>query len=350
MNINNRISVFASSATAATKETHATDTGYYYEDSTWAGLPDRKNGAKEGVAYSINYNTAIRQATVMASVLADILATRNEQSNAYTLMSTNGIGATFSPSEVDMDSHISNLANIMSSTNMLMNNEVTTNKINAKAVTTEKIADNAITQLQLGSILGNNSIESTANGVKVRLFQDNSLGKLNLEVTGNSVTNSDNANITAENSARTYITGSNNTSGYNSLKVNSNVYSQSGSMYANVFSAKNYITAPYFNATSDIRKKSDIERYIDYKTIAELVENTDIVTFKYTGSEETNIGVIAQEIDKSINGFNLVTLGEDGYLQVRENKIVYILWNYIQQLNWRLNHLTNRVRELEIKE
>lgn len=345
MNQYNRISVFASDAEAVTAETHSPDKGYYYTDTVWSGLEDRMDGAREGIAYSINYNTAIRQATTMASVLADALAARNEESNAYQYMNANGIGSTFvAEQETDMENHITNLANIMSKNNFLMTNEVTTPKINAQAVTTEKIANNAVTQAQLGNVItasGTASTQSTINGMTIRLYQDNNIGPLKVELTGNAVTNANNSNITtASASSHTYITGVKSTSGYNSLQINPSVYFQGGNMYASSFITAGYVQASYFNATSDIRKKKDIKNLINTDVISDIVENTDIVTFKYLDSEDVNFGIIAQQIEnKNIDGFSLVQVDKDGYLQIRENKLVYVLWEYVKLLNEKIKKL-----------
>lgn len=344
MNSNNKISIFAQNATEVSTEQDGS-IGYVYDDNTWrggsSGFEPRVDGAYQGVAKSIDYNTALRQSTLMSAVLAEILAIRNSKTsdNGYSYMSSNGIGTIFT-GEGSLETHVSNLANIFANGKFLNDSEVITSKINNKAVTTAKINDNAVTSSQLGSIIGTGS--STSNGMTVSLSQSSNKGALSISISGTSVTNANKINIQST-SNRVYLTGPSSTSSlpssYQNLYGNSNVYMQSGTLYTTNSISSGYMQAASFYATSDIRKKCDIYG-VNHNAIKEIVENVDIQHFKYIDNKKDYIGIIAQDVDKyQIDNFKITEKGEDGYLVVQESKLVYILWDYIQQLNKRISEL-----------
>lgn len=337
MNENNKISIFAEEAVESVTQQSSDRIGYYYPDNTWAGLSKRIEGSHEGIAYSIEYNTALRQSTFISAVLAEVMAARNAESNAYPNMGANGIGTVFSPSEATLQNHAVNLAKIFDKNNFLMNNEVITSKILDKAVTTNKVNDYAITALKLGNVLGTKT--STVNGITVTLNQSDDKGAINIGISGNSVENSNKLNTQTSNS-KIYLGGPAATSGYQAYFTNSNVYAQAGTVYATNLVATGYMQAQYFSATSDERKKYDIYT-IDHNKVKEIVENTEIIHFKYKDSGKDCVGVIAQDIyEYNLDNFKLAETGDDGFLMVHESKLVYILWDYIKQLE-------KRVKELE---
>lgn len=338
MNTYNKISIFAEQATESNTQASSSTIGYVYPDSAWQSEAGRLTGAKEGIANSIDYNTALRQSTVIACTLAEALAERNTESMAYPGMNTYGIGTAYDTTQGTLQDHIVNLAKILNKSNFLLQGEVTTSKIADKNVTAGKIADNTITAGQLGNILttsGSASISATANGMTVGITQTSNKGKLNLSFSGNSVTNANNVNVATANTF--YIGGVSNTSGYNPMYVNSGVKVQGGSIV--VSTTNGYIQAPYFNATSDKRRKKDIKKVKDIKTIKDIIENTDIVTYKYKDSDTTNIGVIAQDIEKKVDDFDIVMKDANDFLMIKESKLVYLLWQYVKELNERIKKL-----------
>ena len=335
----NGISIFAS----GTKHTYDPnwDGGYYYPDKTWEGLPEKTKGAVEGVASSIDYNTAIRQATTMAKVLAQVILDRNTESKSYSYAETVGIGTEYDASESSLDSHALNLSKVLNKTNFLMAGEVTTQKINDLAVTREKINNYAVDHTKLGNILnasGTATISKTTNGLTVKLDQNSNQGPLVLSFTGDSVTKADTEKISTSNS-KLFLTGTTGQSGYNALYTHSSVYSQAGNLYATNTIASGYMQAQYFNATSDIRLKEKISPFVNIEDLNNFIENAQIVTFKYKGSDETCLGVIAQQIKQNIGEFETIKENESGYLLVKESKLVYALWKYVQILNERIKQL-----------
>lgn len=339
----NKISIYASDAISVPEEQDTHTTGYCYEDDAWATSPERKNGAVEGTAKSIDFNTTLRQATLMSNVIAEMMVLRNSDSKAYKSMSTLGIGTSFASGEENIENHAVNLAAILDKDHFLMTGEVTTAKINDKAVTPDKIADNSITQAQVGNIItssGNATTESTINGMKIRLYQDNNKGGLKIEFTGNSATQADKLKINTSSEER-YIVGSPSSSNYNSLTVDTGIKTKSGYLYSSGLYATGVVQANSFNATSDIRLKENINT-LDSSLVKEIVNSVYTVTFNYIGKDEKTFGLIAQDLLKFDSEIKLVDKDENGYYSIRESKLVYLLWNYVKELNKRIEELERK--------
>lgn len=101
----------------------------------------------------------------------------------------------------------------------------------------------------------------------------------------------------------------------------------------------------YINANSDIRLKKDIID-INEDSVKKFIEGTSIKSFTYTNNNIKTVGVIAQDIEnKTINNASFTEMDKDGYLRVHETKFVYLLWNYCQQLNKRINKLERIIKE-----
>lgn len=339
----NKISIYASEAETGSGSEISTSIGYCYKDDAWKGLPERSRGAVSDVARSIDYNTAVRQATLMSTVLAEMMVLRNGDSKAYSPMSTLGIGTSFESGEENIEKHAVNLAAILDKDHFLMTGEVTTDKINDKAVTTSKIADNTITQAQIGNIItlsGNATTESSANGMKIRLYQDSNKGGLKVEFTGNSATQADKLKINTSSEER-YIVGSPSSSNYNSLTVDTRIKTKSGYLYSSGLYATGVVQANSFNATSDIRLKENINT-LDSNLVKEIVDNVYTVTFNYRDKDEKTFGLIAQDLLKFDSEIKLVDKDENGYYSIRESKLVYLLWNYVKELNKRIEKLERK--------
>lgn len=71
-NTKNKLRIFAENATP----NESNIAGLIYSDATWAENVNRLNGEKKGVAPSIDFNTALKQATLGSTVLGDIIAKR----------------------------------------------------------------------------------------------------------------------------------------------------------------------------------------------------------------------------------------------------------------------------------
>lgn len=114
-----------------------------------------------------------------------------------------------------------------------------------------------------------------------------------------------------------------------------------------------YCQAPYFNATSDRRAKTNIQPYKG--DALSLIDKLTIYTFNYLKDNSASIGMIAQEaqiFDNVIPNFSLVNNEEatgknDDYMTIKESKLVYILWKAVQDLSAKSKELQERITNLE---
>ena len=109
-------------------------------------------------------------------------------------------------------------------------------------------------------------------------------------------------------------------------------------------------TAKFFNATSDIRAKENIEPVSE--SMLKIVDKIQLYTFNYkTDPQERILGVIAQELkDVNINGATFVdntnASGENGdFMTVRETKLIYILLGAVQELSKEVKMLKEKLGE-----
>lgn len=113
------------------------------------------------------------------------------------------------------------------------------------------------------------------------------------------------------------------------------------------------ITGLYFNATSDKRAKENLTPLS--LNALDIIKKVQIYTFNYKDSGKLSLGLLAQDLkDLDINGFNLIdnlaATGENGdYMQVKESKLIYILWKAIQEQQQQINLLRDLVVSLSSK-
>lgn len=124
---------------------------------------------------------------------------------------------------------------------------------------------------------------------------------------------------------------------------------ENGSLYI-----QNSCNALYFNATSDIRAKTNLQ-HASFKAL-NVVKSLPIYTFNYKETGSPSIGLIAQDAAKISFGsdFSLVNnetaSGENGdYMTIKESKLIYILWKAIQEQQEQINYLTSLVKDLSRK-
>ena len=124
-----------------------------------------------------------------------------------------------------------------------------------------------------------------------------------------------------------------------------------GDLTANRLFASSVCQAPYFNATSDRRAKTDIQPLLI--DALELVKKTQLYSFKYKETDTPSIGIIAQDVqDVNINGFKLVdneeATGKDlDYMTIHESKLAYILWKAVQEQQKEIEELRKQLNELK---
>lgn len=93
------------------------------------------------------------------------------------------------------------------------------------------------------------------------------------------------------------------------------------------------VTAQSFNATSDRRAKTNIEKYTPKASITDL----EVYSYDYVDSGEHSIGCMADELLSICP--DIVNGGNDRYLTIQETKIVYLLLMEIKELKKRVEEL-----------
>lgn len=91
-------------------------------------------------------------------------------------------------------------------------------------------------------------------------------------------------------------------------------------------------------SNSDKRLKEDIQ---PLQNSLDKVINLEGVTYKWIGKEKTNIGFIAQDIDKIIP--EVVSEDNKGYLSVNYSAIIPVLVEAIKELKEEINELKSRI-------
>ena len=111
--------------------------------------------------------------------------------------------------------------------------------------------------------------------------------------------------------------------------------------------------AQYFNATSDKRAKENI--YPLMASALDIINAVQVYTFNYKNSDQTTIGLIAQEVlPYNLGGATFVSnpdaTGEnDDYMSITESKLVYLLLKGMQEQQEQINQLKQRIIDLEGK-
>lgn len=120
-------------------------------------------------------------------------------------------------------------------------------------------------------------------------------------------------------------------------------------LLVNSISATTSIQANYFNSTSDARLKTDISPISKLLDADKIINDINLYTFKYKSNpNEKCFGVIAQEIkDINIDDFTFVSENSDGYLSIKESKLVYLLIAGYKEQSAKIKELEERIKSLE---
>lgn len=113
--------------------------------------------------------------------------------------------------------------------------------------------------------------------------------------------------------------------------------------FTQALSSGTSVTAPFFNASSDRRLKTNINAVED--SVLPLITSTPVYTFNYKKHPTIPvIGIMAQDVlDKNINDFNLVKKSSGGYYEIKESKMIYILWKAVQEQQKQIEALQARL-------
>lgn len=98
------------------------------------------------------------------------------------------------------------------------------------------------------------------------------------------------------------------------------------------------VTADDFNSTSDARKKSNVETIADASA---KVSDLRGVSFEWTESGESSIGIIAQEIEKVVP--EVVSTKDDGFKSVSYGNLVGLLIEAIKDQQNQIDELKQKV-------
>lgn len=146
-----------------------------------------------------------------------------------------------------------------------------------------------------------------------------------------------------------------NTATFKAVKIGNTTFSQENDKPLTLdkpLVSNGSITALYFDTTSDIRAKQNIN-LADF-TALKFVNNVPVYTYNYIYSNVPSFGIIAQDVlanePKWVNNFSLVdcqkATGENGdYMQIKESKMVYVLWKAVQELSQKVNDLEEKLKK-----
>lgn len=114
---------------------------------------------------------------------------------------------------------------------------------------------------------------------------------------------------------------------------------------------KDYVEAPYFNATSDMRAKENI---IPFNGDAiKIITSLPTYTFNYKNSDTISYGILAQDlVNTKINDFSFIenanASGENNdYMKVKESKLIYLLIEGIKAQQKEIDSLKAQLEELK---
>lgn len=96
------------------------------------------------------------------------------------------------------------------------------------------------------------------------------------------------------------------------------------------------VTCQSVNVTSDLRLKENVENFNYNKSILDV----PVKTYDYINGDKNQIGFIAQDLQKVYP--ELVTKNEDGYLSIKETKLVYLLLEEIKSLRKEVDDLKSK--------
>lgn len=114
---------------------------------------------------------------------------------------------------------------------------------------------------------------------------------------------------------------------------------------------KDYVEAPYFNATSDMRAKENITPFNG--DAIKIITSLPTYTFNYKNSDIISYGILAQDlVNTKINDFsfieNINASGENNdYMKVKESKLIYLLIEGIKAQQKEIDSLKAQLEELK---
>lgn len=114
---------------------------------------------------------------------------------------------------------------------------------------------------------------------------------------------------------------------------------------------KDYVEAPYFNATSDMRAKENIRPFNG--DAIKIITSLPTYTFNYKNSDTISYGILAQDlVNTKINDFSFIenanASGENNdYMKVKESKLIYLLIEGMKAQQKEIDSLKAQLEELK---
>ena len=114
---------------------------------------------------------------------------------------------------------------------------------------------------------------------------------------------------------------------------------------------KDYVEAPYFNATSDMRAKENITPFNG--DAIKIITSLPTYTFNYKNSNTISYGILAQDlVNTKINDFSFIenanASGENNdYMKVKETKLIYLLIEGMKAQQKEIDDLKAQLEELK---
>ena len=114
---------------------------------------------------------------------------------------------------------------------------------------------------------------------------------------------------------------------------------------------KDYVEAPYFNATSDMRAKENIAPFNG--DAIKIITSLPTYTFNYKNSDTISYGILAQDlVNIKINDFSFIenvnASGENNdYMKVKETKLIYLLIEGMKAQQKEIDDLKAQLEELK---
>lgn len=111
-----------------------------------------------------------------------------------------------------------------------------------------------------------------------------------------------------------------------------------------------YVEASYFNATSDIRAKTNINPF--NTSAIDIVKSLNTYTYTYKDSGLISYGIMAQDVQTlKINDFTFVNnpdaSGEHGdYMSIKEDKLIYLLLEAVKEQQKQIDKLEKEIEVL----
>lgn len=121
------------------------------------------------------------------------------------------------------------------------------------------------------------------------------------------------------------------------------------------FTAKCTINATSFNATSDIRAKTNIKPLLMSAT--NYLSNLKLYSYNYKSDNSKSIGIIAQEVEqqpiRDLNNEEILNLAntpkdDEAFYTIKQDKLVYLCIKAIQEQNEEIKMLKKEIENLKL--